>query len=492
MTIKSWTCVALVAFIGIGCGDDGGSETRADQGDQYPVVDPEVAARGREVAIHGTALNENGLDPNFNVPRDFFETVWQVWDGADGVAAQTATEAARRELAFRRYGLVKAPFDNGELPVGFLDTGDHLTQTCLLCHSGVVDGKPVFGLGNAYFDIQTMAEDATLLAAFNRGEPVVRPVNTGPVALASGAGTNNGLGVALLLISLRDEDLSSRDLATEGPRDIGAIAAVSSKTPAWWNLKHKVDRVGDDGETIRGFYYIDGLAANTQRSLMNAETSVTHTKEYIEEREADFADMQQYLYTLEAPTYPGTIDAELADRGKTVFEANCSRCHGTYGDGARYRQTFVDLPTIGTDSLRLTGYTQAARDMYSNGWFGLFGEKPGAPATGYIPPPLDGVWATAPYFHNGSVPSLEAVLAPGARPTVWKPAPDAAEHYDLVAVGIKREVGVTSVPADLTAAERRKYVDTSAPGMSNAGHVFGGALESDADRRAVLEYLKTL
>ena len=35
-------------------------------------------------------------------------------------------------------------------------------------------------------------------------------------------------------------------------------------------------------------------------------------------------------------------------------------------------------------------------------------------------PPLDGVWATAPYLHNGSVPTLEAVLKSSDRPALWQ------------------------------------------------------------------------
>ena len=45
--------------------------------------------------------------------------------------------------------------------------------------------------------------------------------------------------------------------------------------------------------------------------------------------------------------------------------------------------------------------------------------KPVRATAGYQAPPLDGVWATAPYFHNGSVPTLAGVLNSKARPKVF-------------------------------------------------------------------------
>ena len=59
-------------------------------------------------------------------------------------------------------------------------------------------------------------------------------------------------------------------------------------------------------------------------------------------------------------------------------------------------------------------------DWYNRSWFSK-GDHPAklVPFNGYIAPPLDGVWITAPYFHNGSVPTIEAVLNSKFRPTYW-------------------------------------------------------------------------
>src|SRR5262249_53022943 len=111
---------------------------------------------------------------------------------------------------------------------------------------------------------------------------------------------------------------------------------------------------------------------------------------------------------------------------------------------------------------------------------------------GYQAPPLDGVWATAPYFHNSSVPTIHHVLNSKARPKVFtRSFRSEREDYDTERLGWK--IAGLDGPPDrkLPGFERRKIYDTSLPGQSNAGHTFGDDLTDD-QRRAVVEYLKTL
>ena len=136
--------------------------------------------------------------------------------------------------------------------------------------------------------------------------------------------------------------------------------------------------------------------------------------------------------------------------------------------------------------------TPAFGDAYNASWFAKEpGLKPLRATDGYQAPPLDGVWATAPYFHNGSVPTLDGVLNSAARPEVFTRSFRTAEaDYDAAKVGWR----VTEVPppdAKLPGHERRKVYDTTQPGRSNAGHTYGDDLTAD-ERRAVIEYLKTL
>jgi hypothetical protein len=99
---------------------------------------------------------------------------------------------------------------------------------------------------------------------------------------------------------------------------------------------------------------------------------------------------------------------------------------------------------------------------------------------GYVAVPLDGVWLRAPYLHNGSVPTLEDLLEPvDERPTLFY------RGYDVYERG---ETGFVHQGAE---ARRAGWeVDVSVPGNSNAGHEYGIDLAA-ADKRAVIEYLKT-
>jgi hypothetical protein len=92
--------------------------------------------------------------------------------------------------------------------------------------------------------------------------------------------------------------------------------------------------------------------------------------------------------------------------------------------------------------------------------------------------PLNGIWATAPFLHNGSVPTLWDLMSPpAARPKKFYVG---RYEFDPKNVGI------------LTDRFEGGYeLDTSLPGNSNAGHEYGTAL-SDADRWAVVEYMKSL
>jgi hypothetical protein len=115
-----------------------------------------------------------------------------------------------------------------------------------------------------------------------------------------------------------------------------------------------------------------------------------------------------------------------------------------------------------------------------------------ADTRGYQAPPLDGVWATAPYFHNGSAPTVYRVLNSKARPKVFTRSYRSGEDdYDPVRLGRKVTVLQTPPGADASGFERRKVFDTTRPGQGNGGHTFGDDLTDD-ERIAVIEYLKTL
>jgi len=102
--------------------------------------------------------------------------------------------------------------------------------------------------------------------------------------------------------------------------------------------------------------------------------------------------------------------------------------------------------------------------------------------------PLNGIWAAAPFLHNGSVPSLYLLLSPHSeRP---------AKFWTGTKQFLPGDVGFDTAEID----GAYEY-DTSAPGNSNRGHEFNdgkrgngniGPLLPPADRHALVEYLKSL
>ncbi|HVJ82337.1 MAG TPA: di-heme-cytochrome C peroxidase, partial [Planctomycetia bacterium] len=90
--------------------------------------------------------------------------------------------------------------------------------------------------------------------------------------------------------------------------------------------------------------------------------------------------------------------------------------------------------------------------------------------------PLNGVWATAPYLHNGSVRTLADLLKPAALRA--KTFHVGSREFDPECVGFQDDPAFP-------------VFDTTLPGNSNAGHEFGAAL-AEEERRDLLEYLKSL
>jgi mono/diheme cytochrome c family protein len=187
----------------------------------------------------------------------------------------------------------------------------------------------------------------------------------------------------------------------------------------------------------------------------------------------------EWTMDLKPPAYPAArIDQSRVEQGRTVYQSACASCHAF--DGARVGQV-TPVAEVGTDPERLNSFTAAlAERMNTIGtgrpWkFSRFRKT-----DGYANMPLDGVWLRAPYLHNGSVPTLRALLFPDERPAVFYRGYDV---YDWERVGF-----VSEGPE---AEKNGIRFDVSLRGNGNAGHVYGRDLTA-ADREALIEYLKTL
>lgn len=244
--------------------------------------------------------------------------------------------------------------------------------------------------------------------------------------------------------------------------------------------------------------------------------------------------IETQLQSLQAPRWPrhilGEVDMNRAKRGRSLFAENCASCHAPRpvlppGDAmAKLAVTMMDADKIGTDPQRVLNSSQAQYDPSKllgvpsekvslteglrtvtentkNWYYDTVGFTPEQRATydGFGRPnavafnmkykavPLDGIWATAPYLHNGSVKNIYDLLSPVNQraKTFWVGLSD----YDPVYLGLgpkSNDMGFE--------------MDTIQTGNANWGHEFNstkgpgviGRLLSHDEKMALIEYLKVL
>jgi hypothetical protein len=403
--------------------------------------------------------------------RDNYDKVWKYWETG-------ATKPANYDRAFQEtYGLHSAPYPNNGLPMGLRERWmllkKGLSVDCLVCHGGSIMGKSYIGLGNSSLDIQALFED------FFHADGV--PYKT-PFAFSNVRGTSEAGGMSVFLLGYRNSDLTLRTTRVE----LDLHDDLCEDPPALWLLHKK-----------KTMYHTGGADSRSVRSIMQFMMGSLNGPDVFTKSEREFADILAYFKSLRPPKYPFPIDGDLAAKGEKLFTAKCARCHGTYGENWTYPNKIVALDDIGTDRRRFEGLSEKFGRYYDESWFAkpeFDGKGPDyhpIPTDGYQAPPLDGIWATAPYFHNGSVPTVWHVLNSKARPKCFTRSfrTDEAD-YDPVKLGWKFTETPPAHP-NWPDRQRRKMYDTSQPGRLNGGHNYGDKL-SDAERMAVIEYLKTL
>jgi len=245
----------------------------------------------------------------------------------------------------------------------------------------------------------------------------------------------------------------------------------------------------------------------------------------------ELREIEDWIKTLKPPKWPAAfppVDQAAAALGKTIYQARCISCHPLIetGNVAKLTDAKTDRATwdhffLGSrpsgklegayeNVVNVTDFTkiQATADaptMVRNAVIGailggwkepppdelskinfrtrLFAQATrgiGPPPATYKARPLDGIWATAPYLHNGSVANLDDLLKPAA--DRLKSFSIGARTFDPARVGFQTE------------APGFPKFDATAPGSSNVGHdgpSYGADLGPD-DRHRLLEYLKTL
>jgi hypothetical protein len=490
---------------------------------------------------------------------------------------------------------------SGQLPMGLTQLRNPdgswtgmINVTCSICHGGAV-GEPADGprLGSMYgnnsvSDITVMFTDLGRLIPQQAALAVIsqnKVRGTGNITNFQLFGTLEIGGNPALIpgyISIQTEPSTG----TEDP-------------PVWWNGGHRSAKFYDGGQVwdskrIELSFYFPGVPTHGLPGPSTFEAD----KQWILDHQQDG---DAWIMSLRSPAWPeaklGVIDVAQAEQGAILFHSkdlwapslnnsvpkppggngSCASCHGAYSPRYVNDPAYLDTPllegiaanitpleVIGTDRRRLDGNSPQVAAAARDSWF-AYGEGPyneaGAPLCGdwadpelrgdrklgYLAPPLYGVWATAPYFHNGAVPNLWQVLKPVDRPDIWRrlsrPARadqvgmvvtgfdySLASGYDKERVGWKYDqlaCGVGSVPfidcnpvdddgATIQDAlsliwgrgglawnllnppiltnqqiEDRKVYNTHYYSQDNAGHEFTSVL-TDQERQAIIEYLKTL
>lgn len=353
---------------------------------------------------------------------------------------------------------------------------------CLFCHAQTWGDSVIVGLGNSLSDYSTpqtgamaMGEMAMKMMGEKERAAAANFIRAGKTTAPYLVTASKGVNIADRLTAVLAAHRNPADFTWRNEPGLQIPEEViPTDVPAWWLLKKK-----------NAMFYNGFGRGDFPRFLMAANLlTVTDTSEAAEVL-THFYNVLGYLYNLEPPKYPNPIDATLAEKGRALFEENCSKCHGTYGEKETYPNLLIPTHIIKTDSALVESNFSSPQFLawFNQSWFRM-GERKAelVPFKGYIAPPLDGVWITAPYLHNASVPNLETLLNSKARPTYWsrnfqKPAYD----YEKVGWVFKEEKSQVN----------KTTYNTTLKGYDNGGHLFGDKL-SNEERKAVIEYLKIL
>lgn len=200
-----------------------------------------------------------------------------------------------------------------------------------------------------------------------------------------------------------------------------------------------------------------------------------------------------WLYDLTPPPSPFAPDAEAVKRGEGYYNENCLTCHGYQGEqgyvfageGIERLGYVEEIEDIQTDRRRLDSYTpEFNRRQLTELFAGTrYQFKQFRKTNGYSNMPLDGLWLRGPYLHNGSVPTLKALLDdPSDRPSAYLRGSDVVDAENG---GFLSPACTPGEPV-----EGGFCFDTSQPGNANTGHVYGTDLSPEA-KADLLAYLLT-
>ena len=370
-----------------------------------------------------------------------------------------------------------------------------------------------FGIASGLVAIHTRRKDNSFLEFVKRDNP--------ESPFFSGFSKANGLPVDTPGMTERVTDPKAA-----GERVFKNISAWAPPVPA------PIDIKSVNWATERFHANWDGNQGASSRTLASG-ASATGDPRMVNVRIHE--PLNPFIDNLPPPPYPfASVDIPRAREGKALFKTACAACH------MPQNQTIYTVASLGVDPNRtlvntsVSRYGLAALVMEACTIYGLNNAgQPGADwcmpkgtwqarlneyfrdtprrvaegTNGYKADMLRGIWAQAPYLHNGSVPTLGQLLCASTRPRRFLRG---NLYYDEGMVGFEWSDRPTDRYGSEDTIHIREY-DTTVPGKANSGHTYGGEMCPDtagldpiADRKeiekritsskagALLAYLKTL
>jgi hypothetical protein len=388
----------------------------------------------------------------------------------------------------RAYGM--APNVTPNQPLGW-------TVNCLVCHTAEIDGVAYLGAGTKTFDEKLLGDMLKVLTDQRWGHSQPRdPIERALAADAHRILTSHHHDKIDSLTRARSTAFAASHVelymrphngSMPRPEEVGR---GDVKTPPLWHTAAKMSS---------GRWYSDG-SFHGRVPMMASSMELEKDRPF--DALVEFVlptikeEFDSVIRHLRPPAYPYAIDRSLADEGRALFyspQMGCSRCHGRYDGKGNLHWPGVHAD-VGTDPSRLEVVSQGFIDAFNHSPIAAEGAL--VKSEGYAATPLTGVWANYPYLHNGSVPTLYHLLGPvSERPKIFQVM--AARHFDRSRVGQQLFADPAIERLDESElfrrfGDNRDWFSTARAGSSAVGHDFWSRIRTDANRRALIEYLKTL
>ncbi len=326
------------------------------------------------------------------------------------------------------------------------------------------------------------------LAALEAGLDAPAPISNG------GPGRTNGVGALKLVLGLVHGDerasetgfTSIPDLAWRGLRSSllydGFYAPDASARFEPRDERDASSAHANDLGAIVTFFTVPTMGMQPA----NAERAIPRVAEVVRWLTASYRP----------PPFPGELDETKALRGRPLYVERCASCHGATSEGLRdvrlvsFPNRLIPVAEIGTSPAREQAIERELVHAVSKTAIA----RHAAPSStgGYVAPILSGLWATAPYLHNGSVPTLWHLMHPFERPARFQVGGHALDWTKVGIAGAPDSSGDYVYPAEHVPWSEPELYDTTRPGLENTGHEREFAELSELQKDDLLEYLKVL